>query len=286
MYVSLALTAVGSACLAGAQVQGSAPDPQVLNATQSGVLPVLPTPFDGVEILEGSIVDQGRVNPGFAGLTGPAEEQTDLPATTYTATLPATMFNPFAGDNLTGTITGVGTSQGVQFTIIFDGFPNMTYGPFGYQIHDLAVPADGNCTSTMGHLDPTNRGEYFPCEMSQSQTCQAGDLAGKHGMVTNSTSFSASYVDPYLSTDPDSAYFFGDKSIVIRTRNATRLTCANFKLTSNATPTGTSVPTMMPNSGASTMSATHLGIVAVSVAVALFKFTHCDFMAFIQERFL
>jgi hypothetical protein len=87
-----------------------------------------------------------------------------------------------------------------------------------YHIHALAVPADGNCTSTMGHLDPTDRGEYFPCDVSQPQTCQAGDLAGKHGNITGMT-FTASYSEPYLSTDPTSMYFFGDKSVVIRTKS-------------------------------------------------------------------
>ena len=40
--------------------------------------------------------------------------------------------------------------------------------------------------------------------------------------------FSASYVDDYLSTDPGSPYFFGSKSVVVHTSNPTRLTCANF----------------------------------------------------------
>lgn len=38
----------------------------------------------------------------------------------------------------------------------------------------MPVPADGNCTATMGHLDPTNRGEYYPCDNTQPQSCQAG----------------------------------------------------------------------------------------------------------------
>ena len=59
-----------------------------------------------------------------------------------------------------------------------------------YHIHGMPVSADGNCTATMGHLDPTNRGEYHPCEDTQPETCQAGDLAGKHGNITGTT-FSA-----------------------------------------------------------------------------------------------
>lgn len=59
-----------------------------------------------------------------------------------------------------------------------------------YHIHGLPVPADGNCSATLGHLDPTDRGELHACEVAAPQTCQAGDLAGKHGNIT-STSFTA-----------------------------------------------------------------------------------------------
>ena len=53
-----------------------------------------------------------------------------------------------------------------------------------YHIHGMPVAPDGNCTATMGHLDPTDRGEYHPCENIAPETCQAGDLAGKHGNIT------------------------------------------------------------------------------------------------------
>lgn len=41
-----------------------------------------------------------------------------------------------------------------------------------------------------------------------------------------------SYLDLYLSTHEGPASFFGNRSIVFHTSNATRLTCANFTLTS------------------------------------------------------
>ena len=56
-----------------------------------------------------------------------------------------------------------------------------------YHIHQLPVPSDGNCTGTMAHLDPTQRGELHACEAAAPQTCQAGDLAGKHGNITATT---------------------------------------------------------------------------------------------------
>jgi len=114
-----------------------------------------------------------------------------------------------------------------------------------YHVHAKPVPTNGNCTGTLAHLDPTSRGETPPCDASAPETCQAGDLSGKHGNITANT-WSVSYSDLYLSSDPSSPYYYGDKSIVIHTNNKTRLTCANFTMVSSSTTTnatGTSVVT-------------------------------------------
>jgi hypothetical protein len=58
-----------------------------------------------------------------------------------------------------------------------------------YHIHAYAVPADGNCSGTLGHLDPFVRGESPPCDPTQPQTCQVGDLSGKHGNITSAGTF-------------------------------------------------------------------------------------------------
>jgi len=42
----------------------------------------------------------------------------------------------------------------------------------------MPVPADGNCSGTLAHLDPFIRGEKPPCDASAPQTCQVGDLSG------------------------------------------------------------------------------------------------------------
>lgn len=131
---SVVLTALGTAALAGAQVtqvQGVPPPASLLTATKSGVLPVAPTGFSGVETEEGAITYDGPMNPGFAGLDGPAVAQTNLPAATYVATLPTSMFDPYAGTTISGSIMAVGTASGVQFTVNFTGIPSETYGPFG-----------------------------------------------------------------------------------------------------------------------------------------------------------
>jgi len=144
------------------------------------------------------------------------------------------------GSTITGsiTITSSPNQPGVSVSVNFTGFPDEpTYGPFVYHIHALPVPANGNCSATLGHLDPTDRGEYYPCNLAAPATCQVGDLAGKHGNITAS-SFLAQYVDPFLSTDPVSPAFFGDKSVVVHTANTTRITCANFKLMGSASGSG------------------------------------------------
>ncbi|KAJ4387253.1 Cell surface superoxide dismutase [Cu-Zn] 4 [Gnomoniopsis smithogilvyi] len=270
---SVVFTLLGSAALARAQVsqaQGAPPPASLLTATKSGVLPVAPTPFTGVETEEGAIIYDGPMNPGFAGLNGPAVAQTNLPATTYVAMLPTTMFDPYAGSIISGSVVAVGTTSGVQLTVNFTGIPSETYGPFVYHIHGMPVPADGNCTATMGHLDPTNRGEYYPCDNTNPQTCQAGDLAGKHGNITSQT-FSASYIDPYLSTVPGSPYFFGNGSLVIHTSNTTRLTCANFQQSStngstSSTSTGTVTPTATGSSSGTSSSSTSSPIQTAAAA--------------------
>lgn len=142
-------------------------------------------------------------------------------------------------------ISSTSGGSGVNVAVNFTGFPSeASYGPFVYHIHALAVPADGNCSATMGHLDPTDRGEYYPCNVGAPATCQVGDLSGKHGNITAST-FVAQYADPFLSTDPSSPAFFGDKSVVIHTENATRITCANFMMIGGGASAGNG--TMMPN---------------------------------------
>ena len=169
------------------------------------------------------------------------------------------------GSVITGSITIASNAggSGVSVSVNFAGFPNAAaYGPFLYHIHEFAVPADGNCSATVGHLDPTDRGEYYPCNTADLASCQVGDLAGKYGKIT-ANPFLARYSDSFLSTDPSSPAFFGDKSIVIHSSNTTRLTCANFQQvsstnstlngTSPATPSQTVVP-YNPGSGADALS--------------------------------
>lgn len=255
------------------------PPPVLLNSTKSGVLPVLPTPFNGTLTLQGAIISKAAANASYTPVAGPAVVQSNQPAATYVATLPAVPFNGLTGSVIRGTIMASANAggSGVTFTFNLTGFPAISqYGPFPYHIHDMMVPSDGNCTSTLGHFDPTNAGEYYRCAASLGfpQNCQAGDLAGKHGMI-NATSFSTSYVDPYLSLDPASPYFFGAKSITFHTSNTTRLTCANFmmagagNMSTSSTATSTSTATATTSRPATFTGAANKAVIgSASVGIA------------------
>jgi len=254
------------------QVQELAYPVVILSTTKSGVLPSLPTPFTGVRTEQGAVVDKGAANASYIGLNGLASTQSGMPQATYVAKLPSVMYNPGTGATISGSITGSTNKNGtgVSFQVSFAGFPSVSqYGPFVYHVHDLPVPADGNCTAALGHLDPTNRGEFIPCTAANPASCQAGDLAGKHGKI-NDTTFSASYNENFLSTDPNSPYFFGSKSIVIHTGNTTRLICANFVLDNDAastsTSTSTSTITASGGSGSSSSGSSSTGSASTSGA--------------------
>ncbi|KAL6242966.1 Cell surface superoxide dismutase [Cu-Zn] 4 [Rhinocladiella similis] len=132
-----------------------------------------------------------------------------------------------------GQITGVSSDNrtGVNFNVNFFDFPDASIGPFSYHIHVDPVPEDGNCTGTGGHLNPYSRGETPPCDAYEPSTCQCGDLSGKHGPINNTAAeknFQVTYLDLYLSTDPESPSYFGNRSVVVHAANGTRLNCGNF----------------------------------------------------------
>lgn len=96
-------------------------------------------------------------------------------------------------------------------------------GPFLYHVHKKPVPADGNCNGTSSHFNPYGGVETAtdPAEK------EAGDLSGRHGVI-NGTSVHTSYVDPYLSLNPDSESFFANLSVVVHYNDTARLACANI----------------------------------------------------------
>ncbi|KAL8648481.1 MAG: hypothetical protein Q9210_004966 [Variospora velana] len=197
---------------------------------------ILATALTGFAVVNAA----GPIVEGYTGRLGDAAIVQDNPVgVTYTATLPDSPTTGVRG-YVAGTSNANGT--GVNFNVNLFGFPDASLGPFLYHIHDQPVPANGNCTATRAHQDSYIRGEAPPCDRTQPQTCQDGDLAGKHGNITTSP-FQTAFLDLYLSTAQGPGSFFGNRSIVIHTSNTTRLTCANFTLTSgNNTSSNTTSP--------------------------------------------
>ena len=136
----------------------------------------------GATTIEGSPTYDGLPVPGITGKLGNAAiTQNNPQCVTYNATLPST-------GSVHGYVAATANANGtgVFFNVYLTGLPNESLGPFLYHIHDQPVPASGNCTATAAHLDPYIRGEIPPCDNTHPETCQVGDLTGKHGNVTAS----------------------------------------------------------------------------------------------------
>lgn len=182
-----------------------------------------------------------------------AEPVNDNPvATVYKATLPDDPF--FTAGSLDGNVKGSfvasTTDDGlaVQWKVELSNLPSEG-GPFMYHIHVEPVPSSGNCTATLAHLDPTERGEEPVCDPSKPASCQVGDLSGKQGSI-DTTSYTAEYLDEFTTTKEGLGAFFGNRSIVIHFANKTRITCANFEIQDDgfipATNESFSAPSYLP----------------------------------------
>jgi hypothetical protein len=161
------------------------------------------------------------------GLLGDAAEIENNPTNvTYEA-----VFNQENGIKGTFTFTAGKGGEGVAVKVDLKGFESKT-GPFKYHIHDQPVPADGNCTGTKAHLDPYQRGQATPCDAEKPETCEVGDLSGKHTQGGNfkTSTYANEYTDDFLSLISPSGAFIGNRSITIHGANATRIACANIVL--------------------------------------------------------
>ncbi|RPB11882.1 hypothetical protein P167DRAFT_536281 [Morchella conica CCBAS932] len=82
------------------------------------------------------------------------------------------------------TFTASTNGTGVAVKVDLLGFSGAT-GPFNYHVHDQPVPADGNCNGTLAHLDPYQRGQTPACDKTAPETCEVGDMSGKHNAIPN-----------------------------------------------------------------------------------------------------
>ncbi|KAL4959610.1 putative cytosolic Cu/Zn superoxide dismutase [Aspergillus stella-maris] len=127
------------------------------------------------------------------------------------------------------TITASPDSSALHVDVHIGGINESQY--INYHIHAKPVPEDGNCYLTGAHLDPYHRTQEPPCDIKVPQTCEVGDLSGKHGpaWAPSGEVFHASYNDFFLSNTPGSPAYFGNLSWVVHAPDSSRLTCGNFQ---------------------------------------------------------
>jgi len=118
--------------------------------------------------------------------------------------------------------------KGVKVSVEVSGLTDYT-GPYGYHIHDSPIDASGDCATALAHLDPYQRGQATPCDATKPETCEVGDLSGKHGKI-ESCPYKTEYVDLYASIKPGIGAYLGNRSIVIHANDEkkTRIACANI----------------------------------------------------------
>jgi len=148
----------------------------------------------------------------------------------------------------TSTVNGIISFQGrengtgITVNVSLTNFP-AEGGPFLYHVHQHRIE-DGNCTTALAHLDPYLRGEKPPCDPTMPQTCQVGDLSGKHGKIPatyegSKEYFNTQYIEDYASTFDGVDAFVGNLSVVIHLNDTTRIACANINLVTSDTGPGT-----------------------------------------------
>lgn len=201
---------------------------------------------------------------GATGKLGDAAVITNNPAgAVYAATLPNREDTTVRGSIVA---SSVGGGRGVQFQVSISGLPEGE-GPFPYHIHDQPVPESGNCTATLAHLDPYERGEEPACDATQPQTCQVGDNSGKHGKL-EAPGTSTTYTDDYAALVPGIGAFFGNRSIVIHYPNKTRITCANFVRVADGSAGPGTAPVPLPPVGTGTAVPVPYGNVSTPIGGA------------------
>ncbi|KAJ0168485.1 Cell surface Cu-only superoxide dismutase [Colletotrichum tanaceti] len=227
----------------------------------------------------------GRAVAQSTGELGDASVVINPTGIVYEAVLPEKPF--FKAGSLDGNVKGsivaitAPDGKGVEFKVKFSNLPKEG-GPFAYHLHVDPVPADGNCTKTLAHHDPFIRGEATHCDASKPETCQVGDLSGKHGAVSGD--YEKTYVDPYLSIVEGPGSFFGNRSFVFHFANKTRISCANFKLitkpdsrdncssvtATGAIPVGTSRPSTVPLPAAASTSGVSMSLILAGFVAVVF----------------
>jgi len=119
-----------------------------------------------------------------------------------------------------------------------------------YHIHTHPISSDGNCSSALGHLSPNGIPDKPACNHEMPQTCQEGDLAGKHGLLPAGHNIvQMQFEDAFIKFQPENESILG-RSVVIHGLNGVRLACGNI----TSVLDGTADTIGNPNGRASTMN--------------------------------
>ncbi|KAH3674927.1 hypothetical protein WICMUC_002947 [Wickerhamomyces mucosus] len=120
-----------------------------------------------------------------------------------------------AGPNntATGIIQFYSLNGTAKVHVDLTGLPKNS-GMFSYHIHSKPIGFDKKCESTGEHFNPYNA-SILECDSQPDDSyCEVGDLSGKNGII-NTTCFELFYFDKYLSLDPVSTSYIGNKAINI-----------------------------------------------------------------------
>lgn len=170
----------------------------------------------------------------------------------------------FDGKNAQGSVEFSTTDDGeVQVHVDLKDLPT-SGGPFLYHIHQKAVPANGNCTATLGHLNPYNGSET----QTEAANKEVGDLSGKHGTI-DGTSIDTTYVDKYISLNKDDPAYFGNLSVVVHLNNTTRIACANITEVTDDTASISTASDNGANAGVSGASGVLIGAALAGLSLLI-----------------
>ncbi|KAK6530163.1 hypothetical protein TWF694_003530 [Orbilia ellipsospora] len=177
--------------------------------------------------------------------------------------------------------TGAPDGNGVLVHVCVSGVNASTPGPYPYHIHDFVVGSGENCTATGAHLDPYLRNDTVACDSTAPQTCQVGDLSGKHGDLPAEaaldTPYCTSYTDDFLSLDASNKAFIGNaRSIVVHNINKVRLACGDLTMVSGSASVagaGSSTPSTSPTTSStpavSTGGAAVIGVSSLALTIVV-----------------
>jgi Cu/Zn superoxide dismutase len=121
------------------------------------------------------------------------------------------------------------------------GLPRNGSEGYPIHIHEQPVPANGSCAATLGHLDPFKvkqaYGDQYRCDPTDLNTCEIGDLSGKHGLLRPlpgndwlTGTDTLTFLDPQLGWDRKvrETCILGRSLTIHRAGDNIRYTCANI----------------------------------------------------------